>query len=170
MPKNSQITRLKELKPDPKNVNLGTERGQQLLESSLRKYGAGRSILVDRNNVIIAGNKTFNEAGQIGIERVRVIETDGTELVAVKRTDLDLKRDKSARELAVADNRVSEVDLCWDTSALKALDIDLSLLWTTNELEVLFADFKPVSVDEQGKLDEKSKVKCPECGAEFSPA
>ena len=30
-------------------------------------------------------------------------------------------------------------------------------------------DFQPTSADEQGRLDEKSKVCCPECGAEFTP-
>ena len=28
-------------------------------------------------------------------------------------------------------------------------------------------DFQPVGADEQGRLDEKSKTKCPECGHEF---
>ncbi len=29
-------------------------------------------------------------------------------------------------------------------------------------------DFQPASIDEQGKLDEKAKVTCPECGHEFT--
>lgn len=37
--------------PDPKNANLGTERGRGMLGHSLRAYGAGRSILVDQDNV-----------------------------------------------------------------------------------------------------------------------
>jgi ParB-like chromosome segregation protein Spo0J len=31
-------------------------------------------------------------------------------------------------------------------------------------------DFEPVGIDEQGRLDEKAKVVCPECGHAFSPA
>jgi hypothetical protein len=30
-------------------------------------------------------------------------------------------------------------------------------------------DFEPVGADEQGRLDEKAKCKCPECGHEFTP-
>ncbi|MFQ5850908.1 MAG: hypothetical protein ACE5JU_10005 [Candidatus Binatia bacterium] len=30
-------------------------------------------------------------------------------------------------------------------------------------------NFQPGSENEQGRLDEKAKVKCPECGAEFTP-
>ncbi len=129
---------LKDLVFDPHNANLGTPRGRGMLEKSLQKYGAGRSILIDKNNKIIAGNKTAEVAGAIGLENIRVIETDGKELVAVKRTDLDLDTDKAARELAFADNRVSEVSLEWSpdeiTTALEN-EIDLSNLFTEKEVE-----------------------------------
>lgn len=105
--------KIKDLKPDDKNANEGTERGQRVLEDSLRRYGAGRSILLDKKGRIIAGNKTHAEAGQMGMENVVVIETDGSELVAVKRMDLDLEEDDKARELAYADNRTAEVGLSW---------------------------------------------------------
>lgn len=106
--------KLKSLIPDDKNANEGTERGQRVLEDSLRRYGAGRSILLDKHGRIIAGNKTHAEAGQMGMENVVVIETDGSELVAVKRMDLDLEEDDKARELAYADNRAGELGLEWN--------------------------------------------------------
>lgn len=108
--------KLKTLTPDDHNANEGTERGQRVLEDSLRRYGAGRSILLDKNGKIIAGNKTHAEAGQMGMENVVVVETDGTELVAVKRMDLDLDKDPKARELAYADNRAGELGLAWNPS------------------------------------------------------
>ena len=30
-------------------------------------------------------------------------------------------------------------------------------------------DFQPVGIDEQGRLDQKKPVTCPECGHEFTP-
>src|SRR5689334_3265124 len=98
------IKKLADLTPDDKNANRGTERGAALLENSLREYGAGRSILVDSKGKIIAGNKTVEQAGQIGLEDVIVVQTDGTKLVAVQRTDLDLDKDPRAKALAIADN------------------------------------------------------------------
>jgi hypothetical protein len=87
------------IRPDVKNANKGTERGRYMVEASLRETGAGRSILLDKDGRIIAGNKTFEAASDIGLP-VRVVETDGTELVAVKRTDLDLDDDTgTARKL-----------------------------------------------------------------------
>jgi hypothetical protein len=48
------IKRLADLRPDPRNANKGTERGLGMLEHSLRQYGAGRSILVDRQGYVLS--------------------------------------------------------------------------------------------------------------------
>ena len=130
------ITKLAQLTPDPKNANAGTKRGAALLEDSLRKYGAGRSILIDKHGRIIAGNKTVEQAGQIGLDDVQVVQSDGKRIIAVQRTDLDLSKDKAAKELAIADNRVAQIDLSGDAESLKALadEIDLSQFFTDAEL------------------------------------
>ena len=83
-----QTINIEELIQDDHNLNKGTKEGQRLMERSFRELGAGRSILVDRDGRIIAGNKSQRAAIAAGIKRVRVIETDGDELIAVKRTDL----------------------------------------------------------------------------------
>ena len=103
-----------ELIPDDKNANLGTDRGRELLESSLSEYGAGRSILVDKNLRIIGGNKCIEQAENLNMDDVIVVQSDGSKIIAVQRTDLDLTKDKKARELAYADNRIAEIDLKWD--------------------------------------------------------
>ena len=51
-------TKIEDLIPDDLNFNKGTQFGQSMIEKSLRTFGAGRSILLDKNNKIIAGNKT----------------------------------------------------------------------------------------------------------------
>lgn len=119
----TEIKRVKitDLVPDPKNANLGTERGMALLDESLRTLGAGRSILVDKNGVVIAGNKTAQMAADIGLEDVILVPTDGRALVAVVRTDLDLESDPKAVRLALADNRIAEADLAWSPEVLLAL-------------------------------------------------
>jgi hypothetical protein len=128
------------IQPDRKNANKGTERGRYMVEASLRETGAGRSILLDKDGRIIAGNKTFEAASDIGLP-VRVVETDGTELVAVKRTDLDLDDDTgTARKLAYFDNRTSSVGLAWDVEQILAdvnAGLDLSGLWFEQELDGL---------------------------------
>lgn len=98
---------------DDKNFNKGTEYGEHLMDESLRKFGLGRSILIDKNNRIIAGNKTAEKAGELGFEKVVIVETDGNTIVAVKRKDIDLDS-KKGRELALADNATSKANLSWD--------------------------------------------------------
>lgn len=110
-------TTIDKLHPDDKNFNKGTEYGEHLMEQSLRKFGLGRSILLDRNNRIIAGNKTTEKAGELGFEKVVIVETDGNTLVAVKRNDIDLDG-AEGRELALADNATSEANLEWDNGLI----------------------------------------------------
>ena len=107
-----------DLVPDNLNFNRGTEYGNALLEKSFQKFGAGRSILLDKNNRIIAGNKAAGKYGELGGEKVIVVETDGDTLVAVKRTDVDLDS-QAGRELALADNATQRADLEWDTEIIK---------------------------------------------------
>lgn len=103
--------------PDNKNFNKGTEFGDHLMDESLRKFGLGRSILLDKNDRIIAGNKTAEKAAELGFENVLVVETDGNTLVAVKRKDVDLDSAKG-REFALADNATSKTNLCFDTDLI----------------------------------------------------
>lgn len=142
MAKPKPITTLADLRPDPMNANRGNERGHGMLEDSLRELGAGRSILTDRNGIVIAGNKTLEVAAGIGIEDIIVVHSDGTKLVVVQRDDLDLETDQRAKKLALADNRVGQANLDWDANILAQLQAeDPALtkgLWTEGELaEVL---------------------------------
>ena len=146
-----QTASLKDLTADKRNANKGTKRGAEMVEDSLRTYGAGRSILLDKHGAIIAGNKTAEGAAAIGLENVVVVKTDGKQLVAVQRMDLDLSTDKAAKELAIADNRAGQVSLTWDTDVLKQLegeDVALDKFWTETELEALF----PTDDEEKKKL------------------
>lgn len=130
---------LSSLKPDQHNANRGTKRGREMVQKSIADLGAGRSILLDKNNRIIAGNKTVAGAIADGMKNVRIIETRGDEIIAVKRIDLDLIKDKKAKLLAIADNRTSEIGLEWDEKEIAALakELDLSSLFDSAELDAL---------------------------------
>ena len=111
-------TNIESLVPDNKNFNKGTEYGDRLMDESLRKFGLARSIVIDKNNRIIAGNKTAEKAADIAFTDVLVVEVDGNQLVAVKRKDIDLDSAKG-RELALADNATSKANLAWDESMIE---------------------------------------------------
>jgi len=158
----NKAVKLSDLVPDNKNANRGSQRGRGLLEKSLRKYGAGRSLLIDKNNNVLAGNKTLEIAAELDL-KIKTVETDGTELVVVKRTDLDIDSE-AGRGLAIADNRTGEMGLEWDTNILLQLsdDVDLTEFWKSDELDKLAkgwrdtpdADIVP-SIDKADELRKK---------------
>lgn len=145
---------LVDLTTDPRNANRGTDRGREALIHSLRHYGAGRAVLIDRRGCVIR-NKTVEQAKRLNIP-LRVVKTDGQHLIAVQRDDLDLSTDPRAQALAIADNRVGELDLEWDVDMLKQLHadgLDLSAFWTADEFATLFAEPTTGLTDENAVVE-----------------
>lgn len=163
--------KLTDFTPDPNNANKGTERGRFMLERSLTELGAGRSIVSDKYGVIIAGNKSLETAVESGFEDAIVVETDGTKLVVVKRTDLDLATDEKAKKLAIADNRTGQISLSWQTEVLADLNqqVDLSGFFTKDELKGLFEedDNREGDRGNRGKEPKEVYCVCPECQYRF---
>lgn len=116
---------MSELKFDPKNYRIHGDKNKRLIQKSLVDCGAGRSILIDKEDCIIAGNGVYEQAQELGL-KVRVIESDGTELIAIKRTDLKTE-DARRKALALADNYTS------DTSVF--------------DIEAVMEDFTPDELD-----------------------
>jgi len=151
----THIRRLSDLTPDPQNANLGTARGREALAQSLREFGPGRAVLIDRHGNIIAGHKTVEEAKRLNIP-LQAVKTDGDVLVAVQRDDLDLTTDPRAKRLAIADNRVGQLDLEWDVDMLKRLHaegLDLSAFWTADEFATLLAEPATGLTDENAVVE-----------------
>lgn len=145
-------TKIDKLIPDNINANKGTEYGQHLVETSLRQFGAGRSILLDKNNRIIAGNKTVENAATIGLENVIVVETTGDQIVAVKRTDVDLDS-KFGRELAIADNASAKANIEWDEENVQQIAKE----WEIDPVDWGIPEFE-VQPDEEEEPEEEKKV------------
>jgi len=166
-----KMTHIKDLVPDPDNRRSHNPRNLGMLSDALRKVGAARSIVIDEDGVILAGNGVVEAAAEAGITKLQVVEADGETVIAVRRRGLT---DGQKRDLAIYDNRVAEL-ATWDVEQLAA-DLkngeDLAAFFLPNELAalgVVVPSFGPASTDEQGKLDEKTPMTCPSCGYEFLP-
>lgn len=164
---------LESLVDDANNANKGTERGHAMLEKSVAQFGAARSMVVDSNDRLVAGNKTREALVNAGFRSAVIVETDGSTPVIVKRTDFDLANPAGdARQYAYFDNRVAETDLAWDDDQLQAdLDdgVDLSALWSEDELSRMLTidNTPPEDFDEFGD-DIETQHKCPKCSYEWS--
>lgn len=158
------MSKIDELKFDDKNFNRHTEYGMSLLEKSLRENGAGRSILLDKDNNIIAGNGIIEAAGSVGLENVKIVETQGDEIVAVKRTDVSLNS-KQGRKMALADNATAKADIEWDAENLKSEFDDATLKewvgeqdWLDNEPDEVVEDEAPEVNESEPAASELGKV------------
>lgn len=119
-PRMGPVTTLRELRPDPKNARTHTPRNIEMLADSLRAVGAGRSIVIDEEGEILAGNGLCEAAAEAGITKVQVIDADGDTIIAVRRTGLTPAQ---KMKLAIYDNRTAELAE-WDPSMLKTLMAD----------------------------------------------
>lgn len=133
---------LNELKPDHKNARRRTTQSSELIKESLTRYGAARSIVIDEEGRVLAGNGTLEGAKAAGLKNVRVIDSDGSEVIAIRRTDLS---EDEKVGLALADNRTSDLS-GWDKQMLHTLaeqhdiepwfqDVDLEGLVDAADLE-----------------------------------
>lgn len=155
-----KLKRLKvsEIKLDAKNANKGTKRGREFIEGSLKKYGLGRSILLDKDGSVIAGNKTLEAFRKSGGKEIVVVGSRGDQLIAVQREDLTINS-KTGRSLAIADNRASELDLEWDAEVLASLDLKMDDLFKDSDLRKILGDLAPEIEAPEPQLDKAEKLR-----------
>lgn len=129
------MTSINSLKHDHKNARRRTDRSAMLIAESLKRYGAARSIVIDEDNRILAGNGTIEGAKQAGITNVRIIDAEGDEVIAVRRSGLT---EDEKVGLALADNRTSDLSE-WDGAMLYQLsqEHDTETWFDKNELNEL---------------------------------
>lgn len=107
-----------ELVPYDKNPRIN-DQAVDLVANSIREFGFKQPIVIDRNNVIIAGHTRWKAARELGLERIPCIMAD----------DLTPAQVKAYR---LVDNKVAEASE-WDfdlldeeLQELDGLDIDMS--------------------------------------------
>ena len=145
-----------EIKFDKKNYRKHNDRNKNLISKSLKECGAGRSIVIDNEGEIIAGNGIYEQAKKLKIP-TKIIETDGSELVVVKRTDLNTD-DEKRKQLAIMDNSTSDSSE-FDLDSLQA-DFDVEQLqdWGLDvefeslEEQEIIEDEVPEEVETRAKL------------------
>jgi site-specific DNA-methyltransferase (adenine-specific) len=120
---------------------------------SIRQFGFKVPLVIDSNNVIVAGHTRYKAAQQLGLEYVPCIVAD----------DLTPAQIKAFR---LADNKVSELSE-WDFAALNAEldalpDFDLSAFGFMAADSIEWDDV-PDLTEETYDEPKKKQLKCPEC-------
>lgn len=146
-----------EIKPYDKNPR-NNDDAVAAVAASIKEFGFKQPIVVDKNNIIVAGHTRWKAALDLNLEKVPVIRAD----------DLTEEQVKAYR---LADNKVGEL-ANWDFGLLSEeldgiLDIDMSDFgfedlsdFDTSNLDNLFTDAPE-------KEKEPKKIQCPHCGEWF---
>lgn len=150
---NPQKIAIKNLKHDPHNARKHSQKNLDAIAGSLARFGQQKPIVINGENIVLAGNGTLAAAKQLGwneIVCVRVPVTWGWE---------------QQRAFALADNRTAELAE-WDSDKLASQLIELdSVGWELDD--VGFEKLQPPT--EEIATPKKKPVTCPDCGAEFIP-
>lgn len=126
---------------DPSNARKHGQKNLDAIVGSLAKFGQQKPIVVDKNNVVVAGNGTLEAAKKIGWTKINCVRTDltGPEAIA----------------FALADNRTAELAE-WDLeplqktlSSLKDIDFDLGSIGFDDD----FMDAHTPKVENPGLTD-----------------
>lgn len=138
------------------------DQNAEVIKASLERFGAARSVVVDKGNTLRAGHGTLAAAKAAGFREAVVVEVDGKQLVVVKRTGWDKHE---AEAYSFADNRSSDLSkfdyelLAKGLAAAQAVDPSLVVGFDQTELAMLLsADWKP---DGTKPLDEFTREGVP---------
>ncbi len=142
-------THIDQIIPDNHNFNKHTEYGMHLLEKSVEKFGLGRSILLDKKDRIIGGNGVTEVAANKDLNNVIIVETDGTQLVAVRRKDIDLDT-KRGREMALADNATGDANLEYDAEQIDLMAEEFEFDPSEWGVDIAEPDVNPDDDEETG--------------------
>ena len=144
------VKNVSELKGYEKNPRRNDD-AVEAVANSIREFGFKVPIVIDSNNVIVAGHTRLKASIKLGLKEVPCIVAD----------DLSPEQVKAFR---LADNKTAEKAM-WDFDLLneelnEITNIDMSLFDFTNDDELeLEDDIEPLEKEVEKKL-----LKCPVCG------
>ena len=150
---------LEALIPYARNSRTHSEAQVAQIAASIREFGFTNPVLIDKDGGIIAGHGRVMAARKLGLKDVPCIALG--HLTAAQR-----------KAYIIADNKLA-LNAGWDEELLAVEFADLKDAGFDLELtgfaagELVTPDFQPGSEEDQGRLDEKAKAVCPNCGHEF---
>lgn len=151
---NVKQMKTEELIPYENNPRFNEDAVDKVAES-IKEFGFKVPIIIDSNNVIVAGHTRLLSAKKLGMEQVPVIVAD------------DLS-DSQIKAFRLADNKVAEFSE-WDFEMLQAelseIDMDMDEFGFESINSI---DWESVSDLDEDTYDEpkKMQLKCPSCGAQ----
>lgn len=159
--------KLSQIKPYEKNPRKNDDAVDAVVES-IRQCGYCSPILVDENNVILAGHTRYKALQKLGWKEVEVVVRDGL-------------TDEQKRKYRLLDNKTNEF-ASWDFDLLAdeidGLDfdgfdfgfeiIDFTTAQSAEDSEITTVNNTSKEYSEDDFSDDKFECECPRCGFKFN--
>lgn len=148
-----EISQLTEYENNPRNNDDAVE----YVAKSIEEFGFKVPVVVDKNNVIVAGHTRVKAAKQLNMKTVPCIVAD------------DLTEEQ-IRAFRLADNKTSELS-SWD---FQKLEEELKEIQNIDMSEFSFELTHDIDIDsffeedEEKKEKEPKQIQCPHCGEWFT--
>ncbi len=147
---------LDEIKMYEKNARKN-DKAVEMVKQSIEDYGFRVPIIVDKDNVIIAGHTRYKAALQLELKKIPVITAEGL-------------TEEQVKALRLADNKTAELS-SWDFDRLEK---EIDLIDDEKFLEIFYQNRYEDFEEYDGEInlddfdDEEFKYECPECGFKFN--
>lgn len=159
-----EIINVCELTAYGKNARTHSDSQVAQIAASIREFGFTNPVLIDKEGGIIAGHGRVLGARKLGLKEVPCLR-------------LDHLTENQKRAYIIADNKLA-LNAGWDAEVLQVELADLSgssfnmdlLGFGVDDLAEAMGmggNFEPGTEEDQGRLDQKKPVTCPNCGHEF---
>ena len=142
-----EVVKISDLENDPRNARKHNSQNIDAIKKSLKKFGQQKPIVVDKNNVVIAGNGTLVAAKKL---RWKEIEVTRTELEGAEAT-----------AFAIADNRTAELAE-WDESLLQEQLRELNESLEDIDISDVGFDAAELGLDKEPEYDEEKQDDVPQ--------
>jgi ParB-like chromosome segregation protein Spo0J len=159
-----ELKRIKgsQLRPNPKNWRTHSKEQQNAIKGILAEVGFAGACLVrqleDGSYMLIDGHARTEVSGDAELPCLVLDVTDEeADKILATYDPLGAMAGKDAEKL---DELLKSFEM--DNAAAQAMLDELA-----RETGINPPDFEPARIEDQGKLDEKQKATCPNCGHEF---
>lgn len=148
------MKKIGEIKPYEKNPR-NNEASIGYVANSIKQFGFWSPIVIDKDNIIVAGHTRYEAAIRLGLNKVPTVKAD------------DLT-DEEVRAYRLVDNKTAELSE-WDFDKLKE-ELSKCDNFKMDDFGFSIDEIVKDNVIESGEAEEKEqpekKIVCPRCGHE----
>ena len=161
--KQMKISELKPYENNPRN----NEAAVDYVANSIKEFGFQVPIVVDKDNVIVAGHTRYKAAQKIELKEVPVVIAEDLTPQQIKAFRLadNKTAEKASWDFEKLAEEIGNLEMDFDLTSLGFGEFELDVLKNGNTFDEDALD--DLFTDAPEKEKEPKKVKCPHCGEEF---